>query len=162
MSRKKDVKTNAMRIVDAAHLDHKIHAFEATSEDTGVDIALRTGEDPDHVFKTLVTQGRSGEHLVFMIPVAAELDLKKAARAAGEKSVAMVKSRELFDLTGYVHGGCSPLGMKKFFRTFIDETCVLFDTILFSGGKIGTQIEMSFDDLAKVIEITPVDLVVDA
>ncbi len=160
MSRKKETKTNAMRILDAAHVDHVVHTVDATGEDTGVDIALRAGEDPDHVFKTLVTQGKSGEYLVFMIPVAAELDLKKAARAAGEKSVAMVRSRELFDLTGYVHGGCSPLGMKKFFRTFIDETCVLFDTIMFSGGRIGTQIEMSFDDLAKTIEIEAIDLVV--
>ena len=158
MAKKKDTKTNAMRILDATHVDHVVHVVEATGTDTGVDIALRAGEDPDHVFKTLVTQGKSGEHLVFMIPVACELDLKKAARAAGEKSVEMVRSRELFDLTGYVHGGCSPLGMKKFFRTFIDETCVLYDTILFSGGRIGTQIEMSFDDLANVIEIEAVDL----
>lgn len=149
-----------MRILDAAHVDHVIHSVDATGEDTGVDIAHRAGEDPDHVFKTLVTQGKSGEHLVFMIPVACELDLRKAARAAGEKSVAMVRSRELFELTGYVHGGCSPLGMKKPFRTFIDETCILFDTILFSGGRIGTQIEMSFDDLANTIEIEAVDLVV--
>ena len=149
-----------MRILDAAHVDHVIHSVDATDEDTGVDIAHRAGEDPDHVFKTLVTQGKSGEHLVFMIPVACELDLRKAARAAGEKSVAMVRSRELFELTGYVHGGCSPLGMKKPFRTFIDETCILFDTILFSGGRIGTQIEMSFDDLANIIEIEAVDLVV--
>ena len=149
-----------MRILDAAHVDHVIHSVDATGENTGVDIAHRAGEDPDHVFKTLVTQGKSGEHLVFMIPVACELDLKKAARAAGEKSVAMVRSRELFELTGYVHGGCSPLGMKKPFRTFIDETCILFDTILFSGGRIGTQIEMSFDDLANIIEIEAVDLVV--
>lgn len=149
-----------MRILDAAHVDHVIHSVDATGEDTGVDIAHRAGEDPDHVFKTLVTQGKSGEHLVFMIPVACELDLRKAARAAGEKSVAMVRSRELFELTGYVHGGCSPLGMKKPFRTFIDETCILFDTILFSGGRIGTQIEMSFGDLANIIEIEAVDLVV--
>lgn len=149
-----------MRILDAAHVDHVIHSVDATGEDTGVDIAHRAGEDPDHVFKTLVTQGKSGEHLVFMIPVACELDLRKAARAAGEKSVAMVRSRELFELTGYVHGGCSPLGMKKPFRTFIDETCILFDTILFSGGRIGAQIEMSFDDLANIIEIEAVDLVV--
>lgn len=149
-----------MRILDAAHVDHVIHSVDATGEDTGVDIAHRAGEDPDHVFKTLVTQGKSGEHLVFMIPVACELDLRKAARAAGEKSVAMVRSRELFELTGYVHGGCSPLGMKKPFRTFIDETCILFGTILFSGGRIGTQIEMSFDDLANIIEIEAVDLVV--
>lgn len=160
MSKKKESKTNAMRILDAAHVDHVIHSVDATGEDTGVDIAHRAGEDPDHVFKTLVTQGKSGEHLVFMIPVACELDLRKAARAAGEKSIAMVRSRELFDLTGYVHGGCSPLGMKKPFRTFIDETCILFDTILFSGGRIGTQIEMSFDDLANIIEIEAVDLVV--
>lgn len=160
MSKKKESKTNAMRILDAAHVDHVIHSVDATGEDTGVDIAHRAGEDPDHVFKTLVTQGKSGEHFVFMIPVACELDLKKAARAAGEKSVAMVRSRELFELTGYVHGGCSPLGMKKPFRTFIDETCILFDTILFSGGRIGTQIEMSFDDLANIIEIQAVDLVV--
>lgn len=160
MSKKKESKTNAMRILDAAHVDHVIHSVDATGEDTGVDIAHRAGEDPDHVFKTLVTQGKSGEHLVFMIPVACELDLKKAARAVGEKSIAMVRSRELFELTGYVHGGCSPLGMKKPFRTFIDETCILFDTILFSGGRIGTQIEMSFDDLANIIEIEAVDLVV--
>ena len=160
MSKKKESKTNAMRILDAAHVDHVIHSVDATGEDTGVDIAHRAGEDPDHVFKTLVTQGKSGEHFVFMIPVACELDLRKAARAAGEKSVAMVRSRELFELTGYVHGGCSPLGMKKPFRTFIDETCILFDTILFSGGRIGTQIEMSFADLANIIEIEAVDLVV--
>ena len=160
MSKKRESKTNAMRILDAAHVDHVIHSVDATGEDTGVDIAHRAGEDPDHVFKTLVTQGKSGEHLVFMIPVACELDLRKAARAAGEKSVAMVRSRELFELTGYVHGGCSPLGMKKPFRPFIDETCILFDTILFSGGRIGTQIEMSFDDLANIIEIEAVDLVV--
>lgn len=160
MSKKRESKTNAMRILDAAHVDHVIHSVDATGEDTGVDIAHRAGEDPDHVFKTLVTQGKSGEHFVFMIPVACELDLRKAARAAGEKSVAMVRSRELFELTSYVHGGCSPLGMKKPFRTFIDETCILFDTILFSGGRIGTQIEMSFDDLANIIEIEAVDLVV--
>ncbi|MGN0060296.1 MAG: Cys-tRNA(Pro) deacylase [Coriobacteriales bacterium] len=160
MSKKKENKTNAMRILDAAGVDHQIHAFEADGTMTGVEIAQMLGEEPEHVFKTLVTIGKSKEHYVFMVPVAEELDLKKAAKAAGEKSIEMVKSRELFDLTGYVHGGCSPLGMKKFFTTFIDETCVLFDTILFSGGRIGTQIEMSFDDLASVIDITPVDLVV--
>ena len=149
-----------MRILDAAGVGHQIHVFEADGTMTGVEIARMLGEEPEHVFKTLVTIGKSKEHYVFMVPVAEELDLKKAAKAAGEKSIEMVKSRELFDLTGYVHGGCSPLGMKKFFTTFIDETCILFDTILFSGGRIGTQIEMSFDDLASVIDITPVDLVV--
>lgn len=160
MSKKKETKTNAMRILDAAGVDHQIHVFEADGTMTGVEIAQMLGEEPEHVFKTLVTIGKSKEHYVFMVPVAEELDLKKAAKAAGEKSIEMVKSRELFGLTGYVHGGCSPLGMKKFFTTFIDETCILFDTILFSGGRIGTQIEMSFDDLASVIDVTPVDLVV--
>ena len=149
-----------MRILDAAGVDHQIHVFEADGTMTGVEIAQMLGEEPEHVFKTLVTIGKSKEHYVFMVPVAEELDLKKVAKAAGEKSIEMVKSRELFGLTGYVHGGCSPLGMKKFFTTFIDETCILFDTILFSGGRIGTQIEMSFDDLANVIDLTPVDLVV--
>lgn len=149
-----------MRILDAAGVDHQIHVFEADGTMTGVEIAQMLGEESEHVFKTLVTIGKSKEHYVFMVPVAEELDLKKAAKAAGEKSIEMVKSRELFGLTGYVHGGCSPLGMKKFFTTFIDETCILFDTILFSGGRIGTQIEMSFDDLANVIDLTPVDLVV--
>lgn len=149
-----------MRILDAVGVDQQIHVFEADGAMTGVEIAQTLGEEPEHVFKTLVTIGKSKEHYVFMVPVAEELDLKKAAKAAGEKSIEMVKSRELFDLTGYVHGGCSPLGMKKFFTTFIDETCILFDTILFSGGRIGTQIEMSFDDLAGVIDISPVDLVV--
>lgn len=160
MSKKKETKTNAMRILDAAGVDHQTHVLEADGTMTGVEIAQMLGEEPEHVFKTLVTIGKSKEHYVFMVPVAEELDLKKAAKAAGEKSIEMVKSRELFGLTGYVHGGCSPLGMKKFFPTFIDETCILFDTILFSGGRIGTQIEMSFDDLANVIDLTPVDLVV--
>lgn len=158
MGKKKENKTNAMRILDAAGVSYDVHVVDATQEDTGVDVARMANEDPDKVFKTLVTAGKSGQNYVFVIPVAEELDLKKAARAAHEKSIAMVKARELFDLTGYVHGGCSPLGMKKFFPTFIDETCVLFDTILFSGGRIGMQIEMSFDDLQRVIDVDAVDL----
>ena len=160
MAKKKDAKTNAVRILDAAGIDHSVHLVDATAQDSGVDVACKAGEDPDHVFKTLVTIGKSGQHYVFMIPVAAELDLKKAARAAREKSIAMVKSRELFELTGYVHGGCSPLGMKKQSPTFVDETCILFETILFSGGRIGMQIEMPFNDLKRVIEITEADLTV--
>lgn len=160
MAKHKDTKTNAMRMLDAAHAPHEVRMFEADGTMSGVEIARLAGEDPDHVFKTLVTQGKSGEHYVFMVPVAAELDLKKAAVAAGEKAISMVKSRELLGLTGYIHGGCSPLGMKKLFPTFIDETCILFDTILFSGGRIGTQIEMAYDDLAKVIPITEADLTV--
>ena len=158
---KKLEKTNAMRILAAAGLPHTLHSYDASSAISGVEVAAQLGEDPDHVFKTLVTQGKSGEHFVFMIPVAQELDLKKAAKACGEKSVAMIKSRDLLPTTGYVHGGCSPIGMKKPFPTYCDETCVLFDTIIFSGGRIGTQIEMSFDDLCQLVDVEPVDLVVD-
>lgn len=161
MPKKKDQKTNALRMLDAAGVEHVVHQVDATGEDSGVDVARKAGQDPDHVFKTLVTQGKSGQHLVFMVPVAQELDLKKAAAAAGEKSLAMVKARELFDTTGYVHGGCSPLGMKKAFPTFIDETAVLFDTIVFSAGRIGMQIEMRLDDLVAMTGLGIVDIVVD-
>ncbi|MGN0073085.1 MAG: Cys-tRNA(Pro) deacylase [Coriobacteriales bacterium] len=160
MAKKLD-KTNAMRILAAAKVPHTLHSYDNSTAISGVEVAEQLGEDPDHVFKTLVTQGKSGEHYVFMIPVAQELDLKKAAKACGEKAVAMIKSRDLLPTTGYIHGGCSPIGMKKPFPTFCDETCMLFDTIIFSGGRIGTQIEMSFDDLCSVMEVTAVDLVVD-
>lgn len=158
MAKKKDSKTNAMRLLDAAGVAYKVHHTEATAQDSGVDVAHMAGQDPDRVFKTLVTVGKSGEHYVFVIPVACELDLKKAARAAQEKSIAMVKARELLDLTGYVHGGCSPLGMKKPFATYIDETCTLYDEILFSGGRIGVQIETSPRELEKVMDIQLADL----
>lgn len=158
MAKKKDSKTNAMRILDAAGIEYVVHRTDATALDSGVDVARMAGQDPDRVFKTLVTVAKSGEHYVFIVPVACELDLKKAAYAAREKSIAMVKARELFELTGYVHGGCSPLGMKKLFATFIDETSTLFDKILFSGGKIGVQIEVSFSDLERVMDIHIADL----
>lgn len=158
MAKKKDSKTNAMRILDAAGIEYEVHVLEATAQDSGIDIARMAGQDPDRVFKTLVTVGKTGEHYVFIIPVSCELDLKKAASAAREKSVAMVKARELFDLTGYVHGGCSPLGMKKAYATFIDETCMLHDKILFSGGRIGVQIELSFVDLESAMDIQIADL----
>ena len=123
------------------------------------EIASMLGQNAEQVFKTLVTVGRTGEHYVFMIPVADELDLKKAAKAVGEKSVEMVKSKELLGLTGYIHGGCSPIGMKKFFRTTVHETAVLYDTIIFSGGKIGYQIELPLSDLEKVITLQTADVV---
>ena len=160
MAKHRETKTNALRMLDALGIPHDVHVLDATAEMSGVDIARIAGQDPDHVFKTLVTQGKSGEHYVFMIPVACELDLKKAAACAGEKSIQMIKARELFDLTGYVHGGCSPLGMKRVFPTFIDETCVLYDTILFSAGRIGMQIEMPFEELTRAIDIEPADLIV--
>lgn len=164
MTRHKDEqnkKTNAVRELEAAGVPFEFHTFETGGSLSGVEVATLLGEDPDHVFKTLVTVGKSGEHYVFMIPVAQELDLKKAARAVGEKSIAMIKSRELLPLTGYIHGGCSPLGMKKLFTTSIDETAILFDTIIFSAGRIGAQIETSLAGLQQVIPVQAVDLVVD-
>lgn len=164
MTRHKDEqnkKTNAVRELEAAGVPFEFHTFETDGSLSGVEVATLLGEDPDHVFKTLVTVGKSGEHYVFMIPVAQELDLKKAARAVGEKSIAMIKSRELLPLTGYIHGGCSPLGMKKLFTTSIDETAILFDTIIFSAGRIGAQIETSLAGLQQVISVQAVDLVVD-
>ena len=160
MAKQQQHKTNAQREVEAAGFAASYHGIDV--EDgfsfTGAQLAEILGEDPDRVFKTLVTQGKSGEHYVFMIPVACELDLKKAATVVGEKSVAMIKAKELLSLTGYVHGGCSPLGMKKAFPTAIDETAALYDTICFSAGRVGHQIEMSPSDLAKLIDLTFADL----
>ena len=140
-----------MRLLDAAGLEYKIHCYAGSDAVSGLEVAKYLNEDPDRVFKTLVTKGRSGQHFVFAIPVAAELDLRKAAAAAGEKSIEMIKSKELLPLTGYIHGGCSPIGMKKPFPTFIDETAQLYDTIIFSAGKIGWQVEMKPEDLRSYI-----------
>ena len=123
-----------------------------------MDAAKAMGQNPEQVFKTLVTVGKSGEHYVFVIPVNAELDLKKAANAVGDKAVSMIKSKELLPLTGYIHGGCSPIGMKKPFQTVIDESCMLFDTIIFSAGKIGYQVEVAPDDLKKLVDYSTADL----
>ena len=114
-------------------------------------MAAYLNENPDRVFKTLVTVGKSNDHYVFLVPVNRELDLKKAAQAVDEKNISMVKSKELLPLTGYIHGGCSPIGMKKFFTTIIDASAKDFDEIIFSAGKIGFQIEMSLEDLKKII-----------
>ena len=162
MAKQKDKagKTNALREIEAAGIEHRFITFECEEALSGVDVAATLGEDPDRVFKTLVTQAKSGQHYVFMVPVACELDLKKAAATVGEKSVAMIKARDLLPLTGYVHGGCSPIGMKTQFRTAIDETAQLYDTILFSGGRIGCQIEMSPNDLDALVGLTFADLTV--
>lgn len=154
----KERKTNALREVEAAGFEHRFITFDCEGAPSGVEVAAMLGEDPDRVFKTLVTQAKSGDHYVFMIPVACELDLKKAAAAVGEKAVSMIKAKELLPLTGYVHGGCSPIGMKTKFRTCIDETAQLYDTIMFSGGRIGCQVEMAPDDLDMLVDLTFVDL----
>lgn len=119
-------------------------------------------QDPDRAFKTLVTTGKTKTHYVFMVPVLAELDLKKAAAAVGEKSIEMLKAKELLGLTGYVHGGCSPIGMKKQFKTVIHNTAAAYETIMFSAGKIGYQVELSLIDLQKVIPVQEADIIVEA
>ena len=156
---KKEEKTNVCRILDSKKAMYEFRRFD-TEETNGVALAALLGQDPHRVFKTLVTVGKTKEHYVFVIPVCEELDLKKAAKAVGEKNIEMIPQKELLPLTGYVHGGCSPIGMKKFFKTTIHETALGFDTIFFSAGKIGCQIETSIDELKKVIRYETCDLVV--
>ena len=151
---KKDDKTNVMRVLDQKRIEYKAYAYEADGTMTGSEIAVKLGLDPAKVFKTLVTAGRTGQHYVFVIPVEKELDLKLAAKASGEKNIEMVKSKDLLPLTGYIHGGCSPIGMKKPFPTFIDSSAEGKDTIVFSAGRIGRQVELSPDDLNKVVNFT--------
>ena len=138
MAKEKDVaKTNAMRLLDAAGVEYTAHSYQVgDGKLDGVTAAQRLGYPVEQVFKTLVTVGASGGFYVFVIPVAEELDLKKAAKAAGEKNIEMLPSKELLKNTGYIHGGCSPIGMKKPYPTFVDETAILQDTIVFSAGKI--------------------------
>ena len=156
--KKSDIKTNAIRLLEQKKIPFTVHTYADTGAVSGMEVAKVLGENPDMVFKTLVTVGKSGEHYVFVVPVNRELNLKKAASAAGEKSISMIKSKELLPLTGYIHGGCSPIGMKKFFRTFIDKSADGRRTIMVSGGKIGCQIEIAPEELAKVIRFTLEDI----
>ena len=149
----KTEKTNVMRILDAHGARYVTHCYVLSGAVDGTDVAAALGEDPRHMFKTLVTVGKSGAHYVFMVPVCRELDLRKAAATVGEKSVSMVKSKELLPLTGYVHGGCSPIGMKKQFETVADESAAQFDTIIFSAGKVGYQVEMPVSALAETVPL---------
>ncbi len=156
---KKEEKTNVMRLLDGKKVGYTSHSYEPDPTKTGVEIAGILGEKVENVFKTLVTRGKSGAYYVFVVPVAEGLDLKKAAKAAGEKSVEMIKQKELLPLTGYVHGGCSPIGMKKPFPTFIHETATGLDKIFVSAGKVGFQIELAPADLMAVSGAKPADLV---
>lgn len=152
-------KTNVMRLLDRQGIPYRHYALASTDTVSGNEVAAELQREPEQVFKTLVTRGsRSGEHFVFVIPVDRELDLKKAARAVGEKAVAMIPMRELLPLTGYVHGGCSPIGMKKFFTTTLDASARNWPTILFSAGKIGRQVELAPADLERVIRLQYADV----
>lgn len=155
----KTVKTNVMRVLDQYKISYKSHYYLDSEAIAGMEVAQALGENPQMVFKTLVTVGKTGNHYVFLVPVDRELDLKKAASAVSEKSIEMIKAKELLPLTGYIHGGCSPIGMKKQFRTVIHESAADFDQIFFSGGKIGFQVEVRLNDIRKVLDFELADLV---
>ena len=144
------VKTNVMRILEREGVTYRVHTYSPETGIDGVSVARALGQDPQAVFKTLVTQGKSRTMFVFVIPVAATLNLKRAAAACGEKAIEMLPQKLLLPSTGYIHGGCSPVGMKKALPTFIDETAQLFDTICVSAGKIGAQVELAPDDLCRL------------
>jgi Cys-tRNA(Pro)/Cys-tRNA(Cys) deacylase len=151
-------KTNVMRIIEQRKIEYNSHDYSGTGAVSGIEVAEALNENPENVFKTLVTVGKSGEHFVFVVPVNGELDLKKAAKTVGEKKIEMIKSKDLLPLTGYVHGGCSPIGMKKSFKTIINESAKDKEKIFFSAGKIGCQIEMKVEDLGKIINIKFADI----
>ncbi|NLU24844.1 MAG: Cys-tRNA(Pro) deacylase [Clostridiales bacterium] len=162
MAKTKEEKTNVMRILEQKKIAYLPHIYPHGEGDPtdGVSVAEMVGQDPAHVFKTLVTRGASGGYYVFDIPVAENLDLKKAAKAVGEKSVAMIAQKELLPLTGYIHGGCSPVGMKKQFPTVFHESAAGFDTILVSAGKIGFQTECRAADLIRLLRAQTADIIV--
>ena len=158
MAKKKDDKTNVMRILAQNNIPFTPHTYPEDGPVDGVSVAAYLGQDPQQVFKTLVTKAAGGAYYVFDIPVAESLDLKKAARAVGEKSIAMIPQKDLLPLTGYIHGGCSPIGMKKPFPTVFDRSAESYDTIIFSAGKIGYQVQLSLSDLQRVIPFTLADI----
>lgn len=153
-------KTNVMRLLDGQGIAYQAYTYPSETALSGVEVAAILHQDPDHVFKTLVTVGASRKNYVFVIPVAAELSLKKAANAVHEKSIEMLKSKDLLPLTGYVHGGCSPIGMKKPFPTVVDELVELCDTLVFSAGKIGYQVEMTPEALKQMVDYSVADVTI--
>ena len=162
MSKTKEEKTNVMRVLEQKKVPYTAHTYpHGDTAPDGVTVARMLGQNPEAVFKTLVAKGASGGYYVFDIPVAETLDLKKAARAVGEKSVAMLASRELLPLTGYVHGGCSPVGMKKRVPTVFHESCLEHGTICVSAGKIGFQVEIKPADLTALVGASTADLIVE-
>ena len=146
-------KTNVMRILDQKKINYNSYSYVDTDAISGVEVATVLNQDPNRVFKTLVTVSNTNNYFVFVIPSNKELDLKKAAKAVGVKSVSMLKQKDLLPLTGYVHGGCSPIGMKKSFLTTFDSTSNNYETILFSAGKIGYQVEVNLNDLKNIIKL---------
>lgn len=159
--KKNNEKTNVMRILDQNKIEYVTHCYTDTDAVSGIEVANVLKQDPNQVFKTLVTIGASKTYYVYLVPVNRELDLKKCAKIVNEKSIEMIKSKDLLSLTGYIHGGCSPIGMKKIFKTIIDISASNFNTIIFSGGKIGYQVELSLSELNKVITFELGDISVE-
>lgn len=157
---KKEEKTNVMRLLDSKKICYIPRCYAETGAVAGMDVADVLGENPRQVFKTLVTRGKSNAFYVFVIPVNKELNLKKAASSVGEKSIEMIKSKELLPLTGYVHGGCSPVGMKKCFPTVFDISATDFETVMFSAGKIGYQVEVKLDDIKSILDFNYADITI--
>lgn len=151
-------KTNVMRLLDAAKIEYNAFEYDASITD-GVLVAKTLGEDEETVFKTLVTIANTKEHFVFCIPVNHTLNLKKAAKAVGVKSIEMIHQKELLPLTGYIHGGCSPIGMKKQFRTVINDTAMLFDAIFVSAGRVGRQVRINPEELKRYINSEFIDVI---
>ena len=161
MAKNKEEKTNVMRTLDQKKIPYTAFSYDPNGPIDGVSVAQTLGQPPDQVFKTLVTKGASGAYYVFDIPVAENLDLKKGAKAVGEKSIAMLPQKELLPLTGYVHGGCSPVGMKKLFPTVFHETAENLETMIVSAGKIGYQVELAPHDLAALVRAKFADIIVE-
>ena len=155
---KKELKTNVMRVLDSKKLAYNHYTYD-NSTVNGVEVARLLGQDPDRVFKTLVTRGKSGGFFVFMVPVAEELDLKKAAKSVGEKNVEMIHVKDINGITGYIRGGCTAIGMKKQYVTRIDESAKTQAQIYVSGGKIGSQIQLRPDDLARAAKAEFADII---
>ena len=155
----KEQKTNAMRILDKNKIAYTVNTYECDEFIDAVTVADQLGQPYESSYKTLVAVGKSGGHYVFVVPIAKELDLKAAARAVGEKSVELIHVKEIFGLTGYIRGGCTPIGMKKVFPTVIHESVHDFDTVIISGGRIGAQILIAPDDLIKVTRAKTADII---
>lgn len=160
MSKQADFKTNVMRILEQARVPFKHHCYVDSGAISGLEVAAALNQDPSHVFKTLVTVEKSGEHFVFVVPVDSELNLKKAAKAVNGKSIEMIKSKELFPLTGYIHGGCSPIGMKKALPTWFHESIMNYDHVFCSAGVRGLQFRLAPQDLVRAARGTVADLIV--
>ena len=159
-NKEKENKTNAMRILDRMALPYKVNYYDCDTFIDGIHIADQLGQSYDQTFKTLVSVGKSGANYVFVLPIAEELDLKAAARAVGEKHVELLHVKDIKDVTGYIRGGCTAIGMKKKYPTVIDESCLLFDEIIISGGALGVQLFLSPEVFLKAADAVTADIVV--